>query len=99
MANARSRKSKATPEKRKKPNPMKAVGGSFTMPAGDHENLAGIKKKCLDKSVYVTKSEILRVGLLLANKLSTPQFLKLWKTLPKLSPGRPRKPKDKKKSE
>ncbi|MDQ3816333.1 MAG: hypothetical protein M3362_01420 [Acidobacteriota bacterium] len=96
MANTRSRKGKATREKGVKSDPMRAVGDSFTMPAGEHEQLGGIKKKCLDKSVHVTKSEILRVGLLLAAKLSTREFLKLWKALPKLSPGRPRKAENKK---
>ena len=96
MAKPRSRKSKATSKKRTKPERVRAVGDSFTMPAEEHEHLARIKKECLGRAVQVTKSEIIRVGLLLARDLSTAKFLKIWKTLPKLSPGRPRKAENKK---
>jgi hypothetical protein len=96
MAKPRSRKSKTPSAKKTKPDQMKAVGDSFTMPTEEHEYLTTIKTNCLNKSIHVTKSDVIRVGLLLARNLSTAEFLKLWKTLPRLSPGRPRKTEDEK---
>lgn len=70
--------------------------GSYTMPQNEHQFLDVIQAKCLRESVYVTKSEILRVGLMTAKDMPIKQFLRRVESLIKTGPGRPRKSDDSK---
>jgi hypothetical protein len=69
----------------------KAARGSYTMPPSEYKHLAAIQEKCLKKAINVSKSEILRVGLLIVKDKSITEFLTLRGSLSKSSPGRPRK--------
>ncbi len=53
----------------------KVVRDSFTMPKPDYEKIAALKRKCLDAGVSVSKSELLRAGLLLLDSAPTPESL------------------------
>jgi len=64
------------------------------MPQDEHQYIDVVQGKCLKQAVYVTKSEILRVGLMAVKDMPTKQFLKKLKSLSKTGPGRPRKPDD-----
>jgi hypothetical protein len=75
---------------------LKAARDSLTMPQDEHLYLERIQKECLKEAVHVTKSEILRAGLLLVRDMPTTRLLKIIKRLTKLSPGRPRQSSDKK---
>jgi hypothetical protein len=96
MANEQKQKMKNARKKKSAPNRVRAKVDSFTFPPAEHKQLAEVKKFCLSESVHVTKSEIIRVGLKMVRDLPTSEFLKRWKKLPKLSPGRPPKAADKK---
>lgn len=69
----------------------KAARDSYTMPSDEYKYLGAIQAKCLQEAVYVKKSEILRVGLIAIRDLPITEFLKRWRRLNKLGPGRPRK--------
>jgi hypothetical protein len=92
MAGARKQKGKVAQKKKTGAGEDKAIVVSFTIPPVEHKPLTDLKAKCIrEKSVYITKSEIIRVGLQMVGGLSASEFLKRWQKLTKLSPGRPRK--------
>jgi DNA-binding transcriptional regulator YiaG len=74
-----SRASKATPAtksakvvqslKKEKPEKIKMVRDSFSLPEGDYAKLIDLKKKCIAAGVHVKKSELMRLGLLQLSKL------------------------------
>lgn len=96
MANGQKQRMKSARKKKSAPIRVRAKVDSFTFPPAEHKQLAEVKKDCLNESVHVTKSEIIRVGLKMVRELPTAEFLKQWKRLTKLSPGRPPKTEDKK---
>jgi hypothetical protein len=96
MAKEQKQRVKNARKKKSAPNRVRAKVDSFTFPPAEHKQLKEVKKDCLNESVHVTKSEIIRVGLKMVRDLPTSEFLKRWKRLPKLSPGRPRKTANKK---
>ena len=61
------------------------------MPQNEHQYIDLIQTKCLKEAVYVTKSEILRVGLMEIKDMPIKQLLKKLGKLPKTGPGRPKK--------
>ncbi len=96
MAKEQKQRVKNARKKKSAPNRVRAKVDSFTFPPAEHKQLEVVKKDCLNESVHVTKSEIIRVGLKIVRDLPTSEFLKRWKRLPKLSPGRPPKTANKK---
>lgn len=64
-----------TEVKAKRAKKEKVVRDSFTMPKPDYEKIAALKRKCLDAGVSVSKSELLRAGLLLLDSAPTPESL------------------------
>ena len=79
------------PAKTDKPKKIKMVRDSFTMPENDYALLAELKKKCLQASVHVKKSELLRAGLLGLSKLSEAALIKAVEQVEKIKTGRPAK--------
>lgn len=79
------------PSKKDKPKKIKMVRDSFTMPEGEYEQIAALKKKCLKAGVPVKKSELLRAGLGYLAKLSDAALLKTMAQVEKLKTGRPAK--------
>ncbi|CAD6562241.1 hypothetical protein LMG28727_07696 [Paraburkholderia kirstenboschensis] len=61
--------------KAKRAKKEKLVRDSFTMPKPDYEKIAALKRKCLDAGVSVSKSELLRAGLLLLDSAPTAESL------------------------
>ncbi|REG59338.1 hypothetical protein B0G80_2085 [Paraburkholderia sp. BL6669N2] len=61
--------------KAKRAKKEKVVRDSFTMPKPDYEKIAALKRKCLDAGVSVSKSELLRAGLLLLDSAPTAESL------------------------
>jgi small-conductance mechanosensitive channel len=80
------------PAKADKPKKTKMVRDSFTMPENDYAQLAELKKKCLQASVHVKKSELLRAGLLSLSNLPVAALIKAVEQVEKLKAGRPAKP-------
>lgn len=75
--------------KKLKPNKIKMVRDSFTMPENDYANLAVLKKKCLEAGVHVKKSELLRAGLLCLSKLGSAALIKEVEHVEVIKTGRP----------
>ena len=61
---------------------------SFTMPATDYEQIAQLQKRCLRAERSVSKSEVLRAGLLALSALSDENLATLVANLPKVKTGR-----------
>ncbi len=73
-----------------KPIHEKVTRDSFTMPSGDYELIAKAKEKCLKASISVTKSEIVRAGLHVLDRLSQEALKQLMQSLEKVKTGRPK---------
>lgn len=74
-----------------KPKKTKLVRDSFTMPAPEYAVIAQVKKACLAAGFEIKKSEILRVGIALIQKLDSKALRDVLATLPPLKAGRPKK--------
>lgn len=77
-------------EKIKKP---KLVRDSFTMPEAEYQVLDDVKKACIKAGVAVKKSELLRVGVAMIQKMDLPSLKGMLATLPPLKAGRPKREK------
>ena len=73
----------------KKGPKLKVVRDSFTMPQADYEKIAQLKKRCLKSSVSVKKSELLRAGLHLLERLADADLLGEISRLESVKTGRP----------
>jgi hypothetical protein len=67
----------------------KVIRDSFTMPVPDYDLIAKIKRRCLKGQASVTKSEVLRAGLLALDAMSDRELLKTVGALTKVKTGRP----------
>jgi len=74
-------------EKAKKP---KLVRDSFSMPEGEYAVLGAVKKACLKAGIEVKKSELLRIGVALIQKMDVAALKAVLSTLPPLKAGRPK---------
>ena len=59
-----------------KPQKIKMIRFSLTLPEEDYAKLSELKKKCLETGVQVKKSELMRAGLLNLFKLNEVVLLK-----------------------
>ena len=82
------KKAAAKPGKVKKP---KLVRDSFTMPEGEYEVIATLKKRCLNAGVPAKKSEILRAAIANLAMLSDTSLLGVIGRLAVIKTGRPAK--------
>jgi len=83
----------APPEAQEKPSEAisdetRVKRDSFTMPTSDYEQIAQLQKRCLKSELSVSKSEILRAGLLALSTLSDEDLVALVAGLPKVKTGR-----------
>ena len=62
---------------------------TFTMPRADYEKIAVLKRRCLDAGVAVTKSGLVRAGLLLLESEPTKRLLAALKAVEPVKTGRP----------
>jgi hypothetical protein len=67
----------------------KVVRDSFTMPVEDHGLIERVRHLCLKRMMVVSKSEVLRAGVILLNKLPEKEIIEIIKNLPKVKTGRP----------
>ncbi|MCP4256212.1 MAG: hypothetical protein GY774_01640 [Planctomycetes bacterium] len=73
-----------------RPIHKKVIRDSFTMPSEDYDLIATIKEKCLQAHIGVTKSEILRAGLHMLNRISIEELKHQFHSLEKVKTGRPK---------
>ena len=76
------------PAKIKKP---KLVRDSFTMPQAEYDVLAQVKKSCIAAGFEIKKSELLRIGVAMLQKLDTKKINEALLSLTPLKAGRPSK--------
>ena len=72
-----------------RPKADRVIRDSFTMPVADHECISRIKKRARKLDFDTNKSEVLRAGLSVLEKMSDKELLKVFELLPKVKPGRP----------
>lgn len=71
------------------PKAAKVIRDSFTMPATDYESITRIRQRAMKGGVGTNKSEILRAGLAVLDRLTDKELIKVFEKLPKVKPGRP----------
>lgn len=71
------------------PKIERVIRDSFTMPEYDHNRIADLQGRCLKKGIAVTKSEIIRAGLIALQALSSEELCKYIDAVEKMKPGRP----------
>lgn len=81
---------KPMPEHKEKIKKAKLVRDSFTMPEAEYQVLGDVKKACLKAGVAVKKSELLRVGVALIQRLDLSKLKDVLSGLPPLKAGRPK---------
>ena len=72
-----------------KPERLKLVRDSFTMPKSDVELLAALKQRCLKLGHEAKKSELLRAGLHALAALKDEALVAVASSVPRLKTGRP----------
>jgi hypothetical protein len=80
-----------TEKKKDKPEKVKVVRDSFTIPKIEYAQLAAMKKRAMGMGLEVKKSELLRAGLALLTATSDAAFRKAVGNVPTLKTGRPGK--------
>lgn len=81
----------AKERKTEKPKKTKLVRDSFTMPSGEYELLAQVKKKCIARGAAVKKSEVLRAAVIHFSRLGDDAIGKAIAGLAPVKTGRPKK--------
>lgn len=69
----------------------KLVRDSFTMPQSEYDVLAQVKKACIAAGFEIKKSELLRIGVGMLQKLDVKKIGEAKAGLPALKAGRPSK--------
>lgn len=69
----------------------KLVRDSFTMPQAEYDVLAQVKKACITAGIEIKKSELLRIGVAMLQKLDVKKIGEAKADLPALKAGRPSK--------
>ena len=78
-------------KKKEKPEKVKVVRDSFTIPKTEYTQIAALKKRAMALGLEVKKSELIRAGLLLLVGSSDAAFRKAMGEVPTLKTGRPGK--------
>src|SRR5260363_322042 len=73
-----------------KKRPLKVVRDTFSIPESDYLLLNKCKNRGIEFKCVVNKSEIVRAGLILLNKLPDEEFVKALKLVKKIKMGRPK---------
>ena len=80
-----------TDKKKDKPEKVKVVRDSFTIPKTEYAQIAAMKKRAVDLGLETKKSELIRAGLALLASTSEAAFRKALGNVPTLKTGRPGK--------
>ncbi len=78
-------------KKKDKPEKVKVVRDSFTIPKTEYAQIADLKKRAMGLGQEVKKSELIRAGLLLLSSHNDTGLLKALAAVPTLKTGRPGK--------
>ena len=78
-------------KKKDKPEKVKVVRDSFTIPKTEYAQIAAMKKRAMDLGLEAKKSELIRAGLAMLASTSDAAFRKALGTVPTLKTGRPGK--------
>jgi len=71
------------------PKIERVIRDGFTMPEHDHRRIAELQERCLKEGVAVTKSEIVRAGLIALQEIPLADLRKYVEAVEKMKPGRP----------
>lgn len=80
-----------TDKKKEKPEKVKVVRDSFTIPKAEYAQIAAMKKRAMALGMEVKKSELIRAGLALLATTSDAALRKALGNVPTLKTGRPGK--------
>lgn len=75
--------------KKDKPEKVKVVRDSFTIPKTEYAQIAALKKRALDLGMEAKKSELIRAGLQLLSSSTDTALGKALGNVPTLKTGRP----------
>lgn len=78
-------------QKKSKPEKVKVVRDSFTIPKAEYTQIAALKKRALGLGLEAKKSELIRAGLQLLSSSSDAALGKALGNVPTLKTGRPGK--------
>jgi hypothetical protein len=85
--------SKPVAPPKEKVKKAKLVRDSFSMPEAEYAVLGAVKKACLKAGIEVKKSELLRIGVALIQKMDVAALKGVLAGLPPLKAGRPKQDK------
>lgn len=80
-----------TDKKKDKPEKVKVVRDSFTIPKTEYAQIAAMKKRAMDLGSEAKKSELIRAGLAMLANTTDAAFRKALGNVPTLKTGRPGK--------
>ena len=69
---------------------INVIRDTFTLPESDYNLINICKTKLLENKINATKSEIIRAGLILLNKLTEEELVNSYKLVNKIKIGRPK---------
>jgi hypothetical protein len=69
---------------------INVIRDTFTLPESDYNLINICKTKLLENKISATKSEIIRAGLILLNKLTDEELVSSYKLVNKIKIGRPK---------
>lgn len=69
---------------------INVIRDTFTLPESDYNLINVCKTKLLENKISATKSEIIRAGLILLNKLTDEGLVSSYKLVNKIKIGRPK---------
>ena len=87
VAIAKLEKAQVSPKAKKE----KLIRDSFTMPESEYVVLSTVKKACLNASIKVKKSELLRIAIGQLSQMSIPKLSQALSSLTKVQAGCPKK--------
>lgn len=84
---AKLEKTQASPKVKRE----KLIRDSFTIPESEYVVLSTVKKACLNASIEVRKSDLLRIAIGQLSLMSMPKLISALDGLTKIHAGRPKK--------
>lgn len=92
---ARAEATLEKPAKKRTPVPKplrteKVIRDSFTIPATDYKLIGTLKRRSTKRGAELTKSEVIRAGLIALNDMPDGKFLETIERVEKLKTGRPK---------
>lgn len=66
------------------------IRDTFTLPKSDYDLIEQCRNKFLENKISITKSEIIRIGVILVSKLPDSDIADVYKLIEKIKTGRPK---------